>query len=124
MRGAPIASFRLMDALRYRMKPVLRCGGNCAAYAGHCGRKPARRPKRCVQCSLPCVAMVDIVSACGFPARNPRELTVETMSAKEAKNRVACRGKHLGCSDEADGGLQCGLSGNSVPVMVTSRHGL
>ena len=99
MRGAPIASFRLMDALRYRMKPVLRCGGNCAAYAGHCGRKPARRPKRCVQCSLPCVAMVEIVSARGFPARNPRELTVETMSAKEAKNRVACSGNHLGYSE-------------------------
>ena len=80
--------------------------------------------KRCVQCSLPCVAMVNSVSACVPPARGARELTLETMSAKEAKNRVACSGKHLGYSNEAGGGLQCGLSGNSVPVMVTSRHGL
>ena len=31
-----------------------------------------------------------------------RELTVETMAAKEAKNRFVCCGKHLGCSFEAD----------------------
>ena len=62
--------------------------------------------------------MVNKVSACGFPARMPRELTFETMSAKEAKNRFDCSGNHLGYSNEADRGLQCGLSGNSVPNMV------
>ena len=56
-------------------------------------------PKRCVQCGLPGVAMVDIVSAHAFPARKGWELTVETMSAKEAKNRVACSGNHLGYSE-------------------------
>ena len=49
---------------------------------------PAWMPKRCVQCSLPCVAMVDIVSARAFPARKGWELTVETMSAKEAKENA------------------------------------
>ena len=44
----------------------------------------------------------------------PRELTFETMSAKEAKNRFDCSGNHLGYSNEADRGLQCGLSGNPV----------
>ena len=77
-----------------------------------------------MQCSLPCVAMVDNVSACVPPARGVQELMFETMSAKEAKNRVACSGKHLGYSNEAGGGVQCGLSGNSVPAMVTFRHGL
>ena len=95
--------------------PALRGGQDNGRRAG---------AKRCVQCSLPCVAMVNSVSACVPPARGARELTLETMSAKEAKNRVACSGKHLGYSNEAGGGLQCGLSGNSVPVMVTSRHGL
>ena len=51
----------------------------------------------------------------------PRELTFETMSAKEAKNRFDCSGNHLGYSNEADRGLQCGLSGNRVAYQATMR---
>ena len=77
-------------------------------------------------CSVACLAWLwwmaypPVVSRPG----TPRELTLETIAAKEAKNRVACSGKHLGYSNEAGGGVQCGLSGNSVPAMVTFRHGL
>ena len=44
-------------------------------------------------------------------------LPLEILSAKEAKRRSDCGGKHLGCprffvNHGADGGLQCGLSGN------------
>ena len=72
------------------------CSPACPETVQENGRRAGA--KCCVQCSLPCVVMVDIVSAHGFPARKPRELTVETIAAKEAKNRVACSGNHLGCS--------------------------
>ena len=45
------------------------------------------------------------------------------MVAKEAKDRVGCSGNHLGCPCGAGVGLQYGLSGNSVPDMVTYRLG-
>ena len=97
----------------YNIDPIDGCrtvqDETCNAVRRNCACSPARpetgrengrraRAKRCVQCSLPSVVMVDIVSARVFPARKTRELTVETISAKEAKNRVACSGKHLGCS--------------------------
>ena len=90
----------------YNIDPIDGCrtvqDETCNAVRRNCACSPARpetgrengrraRAKRCVQCSLPCVVMVDIVSAHGFPARKPRELTVETMA-------VDCSGKHLGCS--------------------------
>ena len=51
-------------------------------------------------CSVACLAWpwwIAYPPAVSRPG-TPRELTVETMSAKEAKNRVACSGNHLGCS--------------------------
>ncbi len=48
-------------------------------------------------------------------------LPVETITAKEAKNRFACGGKHLGRPLGAQNGLQCGLSGNSVTLKATER---
>lgn len=77
-------------------------------------------------CSVACLAWlwwIEYPPAVSRPGM-PGELTRETIAAKEAKNRVACSGNHLGCCLQAGGGLQCGLSGNSVPVMVTCRHGL
>ena len=45
-------------------------------------------------------------------------LLSETMAAKEAKNRLDCSGKHLGCFiGKTEKGLQCGLSGNRVARM-------
>ena len=70
----------------------------------------------------------------GYPpgvlcARHSRALTPETGSAKEAKRCVAGYGNHLGSvrgeNPRAAGrGLQYGLSGNSVPVLVTRRRAL
>lgn len=50
-----------------------------------------------------------------------KSLLFETISAKEAKNRLDCDGKHLGCSNMASRGLQYGLSGNSVFGSATSE---
>ena len=48
---------------------------------------------------------------------NKIESALEIFSAKEAKRRFDCGGKHLDCSEmhvisEVGEGLQCGLSGN------------
>lgn len=128
MRGAPIISTRLMDALRCRMKPAMRCGVNARVLppARKRGGKMGGAQEQNAVCSVACLAWLWWISYPPTVSRPgmPRELTVETMAAKEAKNRVACCGKHLGCSSEADRGLQCGLSGNSVPDVVTLRRRL
>ena len=50
-------------------------------------------------------------------------LLFETTSAKEAKSRLACGGKRLGCLYRADRGLQCGLSGSPVAGFGNVRQG-
>ena len=80
-----------------------------------------RRIVCCVQCSLPCVIMR------GRGTRQPSVMATrlllllpETMLAKEAKTMgTFCRGNHLGCRNRTDRGLQYGLSGNRVDMLVT-----
>ena len=55
-------------------------------------------------------------------AKYNASLLSETLAAKETKNRLACHGNHLGCC--AEKGLQCGLSGNPVPMLATYRCGI
>ena len=102
MRGAPITSTRLMDALRCRMKPAMRCGVNARVLppARKRGGKMGGAQEQNAVCSVACLAWLWWISYPPTVSRPgmPRELTVETMAAKEAKNRVACSGKHLGCS--------------------------
>ena len=75
--------------------------------------------------SLPCVKLVNVGSTRRCPGRDgDRDRPLKPVLQKRLKKRTDCGGKHLGCSWEANQGLQCGLSGNSVPNMVTSRHGL
>lgn len=93
LRGTPIPSReRLTEVLRHRMN--LQCGVESVTVPFRGGRSG---DKRCVQSSLPCVAMVDLISALCVPARTNGVLIGETLSAKEAKNRHGCSGKHLGC---------------------------
>ena len=68
--------------------------------------------------------MVDVGSGGGTLANGSLLLPIETIAAKEAKNRSGCRGKLLGCSNEVHTGLQYGLSGNSVPLAATRRTAL
>lgn len=42
---------------------------------------------------------------------------------KRLKKRTDCGGNHLGCSKEAEKGLQCGLSGNRVVLLATRYRG-
>ena len=51
-------------------------------------------------------------------------LLFETKFAKEARNRLGCRGKPLDCSTcEVNWGLQCGLSGNQAPLLGDTMAG-
>ncbi len=123
----------LMDALRRRMEPVLRCGDSPAEVPSPSwkGRPSANRPgaRQNAVCRVACLEWVWWM---GYPpgapcARRRWALTPETRPAKEAKRCVACYGNHLGClrggiPRGAGRGLQYGLSGNSVPAAVTSRH--
>ena len=75
-------------------------------------------------CSVACLAWAGwirhprvYVTAMTLPV-----LACETRPAKEAKSTGSCRGNHLGCRNWAGRGLQYGLSGNSVPESVTTRH--
>lgn len=45
---------------------------------------------------------------------------IETFFAKKDKDPTGCRGKLLDCLMHM--GLQCGLSGDLVPVLVTVRR--
>lgn len=47
-------------------------------------------------------------------------LSLEIFSAKEARSRFDCSGKHLGCLFRANRGLRYGLSGSRVVGMATS----
>ena len=75
--------------------------------------------------SLPCVGVVNERSGRDAPAGAVcGPLLSETIPAKEAKRRTDCGGNHLGCSYEAEKGLQCGLSGSRVARMATPCRGV
>ena len=48
------------------------------------------------------------------PEREIHDCLLKPGLQKRLKKRTDCGGKHLGCSSEAEKGLQCGLSGNRV----------
>ena len=52
-----------------------------------------------------------------------RDRPLKPVLQKRLKKRTDCGGKHLGCSWEANQGLQCGLSGNRVARSATARLG-
>ena len=94
-------------------EPAMRCIG------------PLRGRNAVCRCSLPCVGQVDGgTTRCFALARAAgRDRPLKPGLQKRLKKRTDCGGKHLGCSWEANQGLQCGLSGNRVPVSATSRSG-
>ena len=74
---------------------------DCACHPAYSfgSRKMGGAQKQNAVCSVACLAWpwwITYPPAVSRPGM-PRELTLETMSAKEAKSRVACRGNHLGC---------------------------
>ena len=74
--------------------------------------------------SLPCVKLVNVGSTRRCPGRDgDRDRPLKPVLQKRLKKRTDCGGKHLGCSREADQGLQCGLSGNRVARSATARLG-
>ncbi len=99
MRGAPIA-IPLFDGC-----PTVQ-DETCIAVRNRCASVPipftvtGGAQKRNAVCSVACLEWAWWIT---YPPMVSRpgtlwESTLETMSAKEAKSRVACSGKHLGCS--------------------------
>ena len=58
-----------------------------------------------------------------LPAAGGGDILSKPRLQKRLMDHSARRGKHLGCLFGADGGLQCGLSGNLAPVWATTRRG-
>jgi hypothetical protein len=75
-------------------------------------------------CSVACLAWSWWIAYPPTVSRpgTPWELTVETMAAKEAKNRVACYGKHLGCSPRGRTSKSCGLRFGWISPRAATRR--
>ena len=98
----------------------------------HCGMERFLPEARSAVCSVACLAWLwwmaypPVVSRPG----TPRELTLETIAAKEAKNRVGCSGNHLGCPRGAGVGIavrtkwQFGPGDGNIPARALkgNRH--
>ena len=94
-------------------KKTMQCGASCLRVRNAvCSR------------SLPCVKLVNVGSTRRRPGRDgDRDRPLKPVLQKRLKKRTDCGGKHLGCSWEANQGLQCGLSGNRVVRSATARLG-
>ena len=80
-----------------------------------CGASGFRVRNAVCRRSLPCVGMTDERSGRFVPAGAMAALcSLKSCLQKRLTKRTDCSGKHLGCSKEAEKGLQCGLSGNRV----------
>ncbi len=91
------------------------------------GVKPVRRYYLCVANRVACLAWVWWIPDQTGRHRPmpPRYRWLKPCLQKRLRIVSVCRGKPLGCSfPEIPAGLQCGLSGNSVPPMATRRIGL
>ena len=94
-------------------EPAMRCIG------------PLRGRNAVCRCSLPCVGQVDGgTTRCFALARAAgRDRPLKPGLQKRLKKRTDCGGNHLGCSREAEKGLQCGLSGSRVAWTATPCRG-
>ena len=89
-----------------------------------CGASRLRVRNAVCSRSLPCVKLVNVGSTRRCPGRDgDRDRPLKPVLQKRLKKRTDCGGKHLGCSWEANQGLQCGLSGNRVARSATARLG-
>ena len=87
-----------------------------------CGASRLRVRNAVCSRSLPCVKLVNVGSTRRCPGRDgDRDRPLKPVLQKRLKKRTDCGGKHLGCSWEANQGLQCGLSGNRVAYQATIR---
>ena len=87
------------------------------------GVEPAMRcTESCAVCSVACLEWNLRIGNQTFFATAIAEKvsSLEIFSAKEARSRFDCSGKHLGCLLRANKGLQYGLSGSRVAGMATS----
>lgn len=84
-----------------------------------CGASVLRGRNAVCRRSLPCVGMANERSGRLCSGRNTpaAPCSLKPWLQKRLKKRTDCGGNHLGCSCEAEKGLQCGLSGNRVARM-------
>ena len=99
---------RYLDFVRSGIEPAMRCESGVTPPVAVCSVACLEWNLRIGNQTFFATAIAEKVSS------------LEIFSAKEARSRLDCSGKHLGCLLRANKGLQYGLSGSRVAGMATS----